>query len=508
MSSTDRILPPTFTALRPKDPEQVGAYRLLGRLGTGGMGSAFLAESGDQWVVVKVLHDHLTEDPSFRARLSRELSALQKVGGIGAVRVVNQDLDCLTPWFAMEFVEGQTLADRVRTAGPLTGNTLESFARELAERLRSIHEAGITHRDIKPTNIVISPMGPRIIDFGVAAIDERTSMTSTGVLVGTLGWAAPEQVAGDEVGSAADVHAWGLCVLYAATGVAPFSADTSASMVYKVVHMQPEVPPAMPGGLTPLVAASLRKDPVARPSLLDIIEGRVQSPRPVGPTSDRLDNVTMIESKRKPVGLIVGIALGILIAAGLGGIAFAAMRPTSSPASATPAPEQVTVTASAPSPANTAPVTDTPPSSASSAPESPMPEMEPPLGYEEQKVTNALMNRMNKGEWTSVPELCNPQSLCTRQFVDFFEPRFRSGQFLRGDLGMLYSCAEPVPGGWEAGCSSPSRWLAEFDWTCSKNASVGIQREVGYFTFDYSQGTQISDFDAVTVIEPAAQCTS
>ena len=236
MSSTDRILPPTFTALRPKDPEQVGAYRLLGRLGTGGMGSAFLAESGDQWVVVKVLHDHLTEDPSFRARLSRELSALQKVGGIGAVRVVNQDLDCLTPWFAMEFVEGQTLADRVRTAGPLTGNTLESFARELAERLRSIHEAGITHRDIKPTNIVISPMGPRIIDFGVAAIDERTSMTSTGVLVGTLGWAAPEQVAGDEVGSAADVHAWGLCVLYAATGVAPFSADTSASMVYKVVH--------------------------------------------------------------------------------------------------------------------------------------------------------------------------------------------------------------------------------------------------------------------------------
>lgn len=511
MSSTDRILPPTFSELRPNDPQQVGTYRLIGRLGTGGMGSAFLAESGNQWVVVKVLHDHLAEDPEFRARLRRELDALQKVGGIGAVRVVNQDLECATPWFAMEFVEGQTLADRVRTAGPLTGNTLENFARELAERIQAIHKAGITHRDIKPSNIVISPMGPRIIDFGIAAIDERTAMTSTGVLVGTLGWASPEQVAGDDVNNAADVHAWGLCVLYAATGEAPFAADTSASMVYKVVHMQPDVPETLPGGLSPLVAAALRKDPAARPSLQDIVEGRAQAPRntpslPITPSGE-----TRIEPRKKSAGLIIGVLVGLLIAIGVGSAAFAFIRSQSSTAGA-PDPVQVTVTASAPAPgtaatepADTAPTT--PNVDATSAP-APTPEIEPPVGYEEQKVANALLNRMNKGEWQSVPELCNPQSLCTRQFVDFFEPRFRSGQFLRGDVGMLYSCAEPVPGGWEGGCSSPKRWLAGFDWTCSKNGSTGVQREVGYFTFDYSQGTRISDFDAVTMIEPASQCTS
>lgn len=319
-----RILPPTFSDLRPGDPRQVGRFTLLGRLGTGGMGSAFLAESGDLWVVVKVLHDHLAADPSFRARLRRELEALNKVSGSGAVRVIDQDLNGTTPWFAMEYVEGQTLTDRVTTAGPLTGNTLETFARGLADQIQAIHRAGITHRDIKPSNIVISPWGPRIIDFGIAAMDERTAMTSTGVLVGTLGWTAPEQVAGDNVGPAADIHAWGLCVLFAATGQAPFSDVPAASMVYKVVHTQPHVPENLPGSLSPLVAAALRKDPTTRPSLDDIITGRVHTtPPPTTPVVVHGHTTVSGPSKRRSLVLMIGATAAVLIALALGGFALA-----------------------------------------------------------------------------------------------------------------------------------------------------------------------------------------
>ena len=509
MPSSDRILPPTFEELGPSDPRVIGGFELLGRLGAGGMGTAYLAQGSGQWVVIKVLKEDLAEDPTFRARLRRELDALSRVKGSGAVRVVQHDLDAPAPWFAMEFVEGQTLADRVKTAGPMSGNTLAGFAKSLAERIEEIHQAGITHRDIKPTNIVISPAGPRIIDFGIAVLDERTAMTSTGVLVGTLGWASPEQVAGDSVSFPADIHAWGLCVLYAATGDSPFDAENPASMVYKVVHMQPKVPAGLPQGLTRSIEAALRKDPVQRPSLAEVISGDIHN-HPIRTQADPATRVQPPPSRRR--GVLLGAIVGIAVALAAGGIALAVIQSVSTgpgpetTTSTTPPPSGPTSSGPSSGPAPESGGPTQPPESSSSEPRAP--ETAAPIGYEEQITANALMDRMNRDEWSSIPDLCTPPSLCTRQFVDFFQPRFMSGQFRRGDVGMLYSCADPVPSGWQGGCTKPGRWLAQFDWTCSKGGTQGVQREVGYFEFDYTtEGARISAFEPVNVIEPASECT-
>lgn len=234
------------------------------------MGIAFLAESGDSWVVIKVLRPELSQNLDFRMRLRRELDSLQRLDPLQAVGVLAHDLDGNQPWFAMEYVEGQSLADRVRTVGPLQGNVLVDFARDLADQIAAIHSVGITHRDIKPTNIILSLRGPKIIDFGVALLDEKTALTASGIMVGTLAWASPEQVAGDRVGSATDVHAWGLSVLYAATGRSPFEADSIAGLLYKVVHTQPDIPPNLPAGLSARLSAATLKSPARRPSIVDL----------------------------------------------------------------------------------------------------------------------------------------------------------------------------------------------------------------------------------------------
>lgn len=381
-----RIVPPTYAGLSPEDPRELGGFRLLGRLGAGGMGTAYLAESDDQWVVVKVLRTDLANNPAFRTRLRRELESLQRLEGPDAIRVLASDLDCPTPWFAMEYVEGQTLADRVRTVGPLQGNVLLDFAADLADRIEAIHRSGVTHRDIKPSNIVLSPSGPRIIDFGVALVDERTAMTTSGVMVGTLGWASPEQVAGDLVGPEADVHAWGLSVLYAATGEPPFAAESAAALLYKVVHTQPVIPPDLPMPLPVQLAAALRKNPAVRPTvtalqhgltgsppLVDaptVLESTRQAPPPAATTV--LVTNTPSRRRRRRAGIITGAVI-VILAAGVGGAAVF-LRSNGNP-SASPEPRGASPSSQATSAAPEKPTTA--PSSAVSAPDTPAP-MSPP----------------------------------------------------------------------------------------------------------------------------------
>lgn len=341
--SVERILPPTFSELSPDDPPTIGGFRLRGRLGSGGMGTAFLAEADPdgEWVVIKVLREDLADNADFRARLGRELESLRRLQGPEAVRVLADDLTGDAPWFAMEYVEGQTLADRVRTVGPLQGNALSGFADDLAAQIDLIHEVGVTHRDIKPSNIVISPTGPRIIDFGIALVDERTAMTTSGVMVGTLGWASPEQVSGDRVGPAADVHAWGLSVLYAATGQPPFLADSAAALLYKVVHTRPDIPQGLPDALGQQIAAALRKDPGARPSMREIRQGRTDPPTRLEPTQvvggTRIDTPQSVttamaahsDTRKRSRGPLIALVtvLGIALAAVVGvGLSLAAAR--------------------------------------------------------------------------------------------------------------------------------------------------------------------------------------
>ncbi len=270
LSREDRILPPTFAPLLDGDPRQLGVFQLSGRLGRGGMATAYLGDDGQRWAVVKVVHPHLADDMNFRKRLRRELDTMQRAAG-GAAAVLDQDLQAQHPWFAVEYVEGQTLAERVEAVGALSGRTLIDFAVGLAHRIEILHRAGITHRDIKPSNLVISPDGVRLIDFGIAVGEDDTALTAVGGTVGTLAWSAPEQVSGDDVGPPADIHAWGLCTLFAATGQDPFSAGTTAHLIYQVIHTTPQIPNGLPPGLAPAIEGALSKNPQARPTAVDLM---------------------------------------------------------------------------------------------------------------------------------------------------------------------------------------------------------------------------------------------
>lgn len=253
--------------LRNRDPRDVGEFRLLGRLGGGGMGVAFLAEGQGQWAVVKIIRSELADSTDFQARLRRELEAMSRAAGPRTADVLAKGVEEDPSWFAMEFIPGVTLARHVTDSGPIDRGRLYSFARELAEVLADIHRAGVIHRDLKPANIMMSPTGPRLIDFGIAAFQDGTQLTATGSVMGTSGWLAPEQITGDPVSAATDVHSWALCVLYAATGRQPIEADNSGAAMYRILELTPEIPTFIEDPLRVLVESALSKDPARRPSV-------------------------------------------------------------------------------------------------------------------------------------------------------------------------------------------------------------------------------------------------
>jgi hypothetical protein len=211
-------MPGGISPLLEHDPADVGPLRLIGRLGAGGMGIVYagLSAAGER-VAVKVVHPELAHDPEFRTRFAREIALLGKIRSAGTVRVLAADADAAQPWFATEYVAGPTLEERVRGVGPLAGDDLYGLASGLAEALVAMHAAGVVHRDLKPANVILSPSGPRVVDLGIARAVDEAGVTRTGVLIGSPAWLSPEHYRDDEVGPAADVHAWGLLVAFAAT---------------------------------------------------------------------------------------------------------------------------------------------------------------------------------------------------------------------------------------------------------------------------------------------------
>ncbi|MEU4132021.1 serine/threonine-protein kinase [Streptomyces wuyuanensis] len=254
--------------LEAGEPRTIGAYRLLGRLGAGGMGRVYLARSeGGRTVAVKVVHPHFALDEQFRARFRREVEAARRVGGAWTAPVLDADPDAPVPWVATGFVAGPALGAAVAGHGPLPEHTVRTLGAGLAEALAAVHALGLVHRDVKPSNVLLTLDGPRLIDFGIArATDGTASLTTTGVSVGSPGYMAPEQIVGSgEVTGAADVFSLGAVLAYAATGTAPFPGDSSAALLYKVVHEEPELG-ALTGELRELVGGCLAKDPSARPA--------------------------------------------------------------------------------------------------------------------------------------------------------------------------------------------------------------------------------------------------
>ncbi|MGW1297411.1 protein kinase domain-containing protein [Streptomyces sp. NPDC002533] len=257
--------------LEAGEPHTIGAYRLLGRLGAGGMGRVYLGRSaGGRTVAVKVVHPHFALDEQFRARFRREVESARRIGAQWTAPVLDADPDAPVPWVATGYVAGPPLSQAITEHGPLPEHAVRTLGAGLAEALAVVHGQGIVHRDVKPSNVLLALDGPRLIDFGIArALGATVSLTSTGVSVGSPGYMAPEQIRGRDVSGAADVFSLGAVLAYAATGAAPFPGDSSAVLLYKVVHEEPELGD-LEGELREVVAGCLAKDPADRPAPADL----------------------------------------------------------------------------------------------------------------------------------------------------------------------------------------------------------------------------------------------
>ncbi|MGW1150868.1 protein kinase domain-containing protein [Streptomyces rubiginosohelvolus] len=274
--------------LGPDDPHRIGAYRLLGRLGEGGMGQVFLARSDrGRTVALKLVRRELAERPEFRARFRQEVHAAHRVGGAWTAPVLDSDTEAPVPWVATGYVAGPSLQRIVSgrpgapvTAsgayGPLPARSVRFLGSGLAHALQHIHGAGLIHRDLKPSNVLMTIDGPRVIDFGIARALESVAdgdLTRTGVLVGSPGFMAPEQVRGERVTTACDVFCLGSVLAYAASGRLPFGTPESGgvhALMFRIAQEDPDLT-GVPEELAGVVRDCLAKDPAARPGTDEIL---------------------------------------------------------------------------------------------------------------------------------------------------------------------------------------------------------------------------------------------
>jgi predicted Ser/Thr protein kinase len=247
-------------------PRKIGPYRVIEKIGEGGMGVVYLGADADKRrVAIKVLGAAVAGDPSARQRLAREVETMRRVRNRYVAEVLDADVQGPAPYIVTRYVPGRTLEDAVRQDGPLRGMALDSFAEGLAEALAAIHAAGVVHRDLKPGNVMLNAGQPVIIDFGIAHIPDSTRLTKTGLVMGTPGYLAPEVIEGASSSGGSDVHSWGATVAYAATGRQPFGSGTFQTIFFRVLEGKPDVA-GIPPHLLPFVTAALSTDPQARPS--------------------------------------------------------------------------------------------------------------------------------------------------------------------------------------------------------------------------------------------------
>jgi hypothetical protein len=253
--------------LSANDPQVVGEYQLRARLGAGGMGRVYLGYSrAGRAVAVKVIHPQLAQDPEFRQRFAREVAAARAVSGVYTAAVIAAGLNDDPPWLATAFVPGPSLSDVVSGHGPLPETATWRLAAGLAEALSAVHECGLVHRDLKPANVLLAADGPHVIDFGISRALDGTSVTATGMVVGTPGYMSPEQAEGAQAGPAGDVFSLGCVLAYAATGNSPFGGGSAASVLYRVVRSQPDLT-GVPDRLRDVIMACMAKEPGQRPGL-------------------------------------------------------------------------------------------------------------------------------------------------------------------------------------------------------------------------------------------------
>ncbi len=354
-------------ALRPGVPRRIGGYRLVGRLGAGGMGEVFLGRSpGGLLVAIKVVHPHLAEDPDFRGRFRREVGAARSVSGAFTAPVIDADTEAPSPWLATAYLPGMSLQDAVAGHGPLPVAAVFALGAGLAEALVSIHRAGVVHRDLKPSNVMLGTDGPRVIDFGIAHAADSGVITAAGSAVGSPGFIAPEQARGETTGPASDVFSLAAVLVYAATGAGPFGEGPPHVLIYRVVHEPPRLDAVPDPALRDLIGTCLDPDPRRRPPSAFLLD-RLASLAP--PASDPhgtdwlpasvaalIANASgeVTPPRTPPRGtsrrrVLLGAGVGAVAVAGGAGLVAAllddgsppAARPSPSPTAAAPSPRPV-----------------------------------------------------------------------------------------------------------------------------------------------------------------------
>lgn len=251
-------------------PGRLGPYRLLDRIGEGGMGVVYLARDPEQRsVAVKILRPAVAGDPNARRRLAREVETMRRVRSPFVAEVLDTDVTSETPYIVTRYVPGRTLDEVVTQEGPLSGARLIRLAAGLADALAAIHAAGVVHRDLKPGNVMLMNGDPVVIDFGIAQALDSTRLTMTGMFMGTPGYLSPEVIEGQSSTSFSDVHAWGATVAFAATGRPPFGSGSYETIFYRIVNGKPDLT-GVPAPMGELLAAALRRDPAQRPAAIQL----------------------------------------------------------------------------------------------------------------------------------------------------------------------------------------------------------------------------------------------
>ncbi|WP_261989738.1 serine/threonine-protein kinase, partial [Streptomyces sp. uw30] len=263
--------------LEAEDPPVIGSIPLVGRLGTGGMGRVYLGVHDGKYAAVKqLLPSVVAEDKDFLRRFGHELDNLARLPASATAPLLASDRTARPPWFAGAYVPGLTLREAVELqGGSLPADSLWLLLRDSASGLAAVHALDMVHRDVKPSNVMLTLDGLTLIDFGVARAAEQSQLTRTGMVVGTPAYMSPEQASGArQLGGAVDVFALGSVVVYAACGRPPFGDESGHGVLYRIVHEQPDLDPlrALDPELAEVVASCLDKDPEGRPTAVELLE--------------------------------------------------------------------------------------------------------------------------------------------------------------------------------------------------------------------------------------------
>lgn len=308
--------PETVEPLTPKDPKNIGPFSIIARLGAGGMGSVYLGKRGIDQYAVKVINSSLLSDKNARKRFSAEVETLRKLDSEFIAKIVDAVIDADDPWLAMEFVNGPSLKELVTEKGPIGPDEWHLMAGNLLTALQELRSKGVIHRDLKPSNILISSEGPKLIDFGISTALDQTSITSTGSVVGSPAWLAPEQLEGTTITSAADAFSMGSVLAFAATGQSPWGDETilSAPTIFKrILDSEPDLA-ALEPLQQDLVLGLMHPRPSARLSPAEATRKLANKSAPVREKKKDPNPPNQAPSRKALFGVIAGVAAVAVVA--------------------------------------------------------------------------------------------------------------------------------------------------------------------------------------------------